>query len=159
MTRLLTDTERDGIRALQARCGANAKEKGFWAEGEYFKRAVELKTANSVPAYRNYVANRLMLIKGELSEAHEELRKGYDPTFEYVTYPPEMVAEFGVDVVAAGFAAEGRLPKPEGFPSELADALIRIMDTAEELKIDLAAVVEGKMEYNATREKMHGKKF
>jgi NTP pyrophosphatase (non-canonical NTP hydrolase) len=158
MTRLLTDTERDGIRSLQAKCGANAKEKGFWKEGKFF---FDMKDTDEYggAAYRNYVANRLMLIKGELSEAHEELRKGYDPTFEYVTYPPEMVAEFGVDVVAAGFAAEGRLPKPEGFPSELADALIRILDTAEELKIDLAAVIEGKMEYNATRAQMHGKKF
>jgi NTP pyrophosphatase (non-canonical NTP hydrolase) len=48
--------------------------------------------------------------------------------------------------------------KPEGFPVELADILIRVLDLAGRMDIDLDAVVAEKMRYNAGREYLHGKK-
>lgn len=48
--------------------------------------------------------------------------------------------------------------KPEGLPIELADALIRILDTCGALGIDIQAAVELKHRYNATRPHRHGGK-
>lgn len=77
------------------------------------------------------------LIHSELSEALEELRKGHDPDHVY----------FGKD------------GKPEGFPIELADAAIRIMNVLTEIGLDLEDMVRVKSEYNKTREALHGKRM
>lgn len=47
--------------------------------------------------------------------------------------------------------------KPVGFPSELADIVIRVMDLCEHLGIDLAEEIVLKHEYNKSRPFMHGK--
>jgi len=49
-------------------------------------------------------------------------------------------------------------PKPEGVGSELADVLIRLIDTADAHGIDLAFEYHRKMAYNQTREYRHGGK-
>lgn len=49
--------------------------------------------------------------------------------------------------------------KPVGVPSELADLVIRALDAAEELGIDLERVIEIKAAYNRTRPIRHGKAF
>ena len=48
--------------------------------------------------------------------------------------------------------------KPDGMAIELADAVIRIMDLAEYLKIDLAAAIATKHRYNENRPYRHGGK-
>ena len=85
----------------------------------------------------NGVAAKLMLIVSELSEALEELRA--DPSRIRETY----------------HSADG---KPEGFPVELADAAIRIMDLAGALKVDLGSAMMNKHLYNITRPRRHGGK-
>jgi NTP pyrophosphatase (non-canonical NTP hydrolase) len=82
------------------------------------------------------IDRRLMLIIGEVSEAHEELRTGHD-----------------VDEI---YYKDG---KPEGVPIELADTVIRIFDFCEHYGIDLEECIQIKMGYNKTREHMHGKAF
>jgi NTP pyrophosphatase (non-canonical NTP hydrolase) len=54
---------------------------------------------------------------------------------------------------------EGHTGKPEGFPVELADAVIRLFGLAYEAGIDLPAAIEEKLAYNATRPFKHGKQF
>ncbi len=45
--------------------------------------------------------------------------------------------------------------KPRGFPIELADCVIRILDTCEAPGIDLDAALCRKMRYNETRSHRH----
>lgn len=48
--------------------------------------------------------------------------------------------------------------KPIGFDSELADIVIRVMDLAEHLGIDLERAIQEKHEFNQTRPMRHGGK-
>lgn len=82
--------------------------------------------------------DRLMLTVSELSEALEELRDGH--AVNEVYFRPD------------------KPTKPEGFPVELADALIRILDLAETSGIrDFDRIVAQKLNYNLTRGYRHGK--
>jgi NTP pyrophosphatase (non-canonical NTP hydrolase) len=78
------------------------------------------------------------LIHSEVSEALEEVRK-----------PTALVSSVTI-------RQDG---KPEGFPTELADIVIRVADLCGQLNIDLDEVIRMKMTYNATRPHKHGKAF
>lgn len=80
---------------------------------------------------------RLALIATEVAEAIEEVRNGHAVD---ETYYPE------------------NKPKPEGVPSELADIVIRALDAADAWGIDLEAMIEEKLRYNASRGHRHGGK-
>lgn len=84
-----------------------------------------------------------MLVVSELSEALEEIRVGnWDTSYELKEGAP-------FDAIA----------KPVGFPSELADAIIRILDITAAHGIDIERIVAEKMTYNESRPYKHGKKF
>lgn len=117
------------FKDLQKRIGAGAYSNG-WHE-----RYIELKSAGDEAGLREHVISKVALITSELSEAVEELRKGHDVRHVYV-----------VD------------KKPEGFPVELADAVIRALDLAEMVGIELENVIQNKLDFNATRGVMHGGK-
>ena len=109
---------------LQKKVATTAKNHGFW----------DVDITND-PAS---VDRKLMLIVGELSEAHEEWRKGKLQTYYVET-------------------ATGK--KPEGFFPELADAVIRIMDLCEQLGVSLEPSIVEKDFYNESRPYKHGKLF
>lgn len=50
-------------------------------------------------------------------------------------------------------------PKPEGFGSEAADVLIRLLDTCKRRGVNLAWEFERKLAFNATRGHKHGGKI
>jgi len=77
----------------------------------------------------------LFLISQELAEAGEEYRNGHELTEVYYQ--------------------DG---KPEGFPVELADVLIRLLDYCGQLGIDMEEVLLCKHRYNLTRPYRHGGK-
>jgi NTP pyrophosphatase (non-canonical NTP hydrolase) len=131
----------DGIRNLVEESHAMSVDKGFY-EG------VDLL------GHKEEIGNKLMLIVGEVSEAHEEIRAGIDPRETYYptktpTAPAWMTQPLDLHTVH----------KPEGVPSELADIVIRVADLAGALGIDLAGAIKEKQAYNATRPHKHGKKF
>ncbi len=76
----------------------------------------------------------LMLAVSELSEALEEHRYDRPPVYY----------------------SNG---KPEGVAVEIADCIIRCLDTMHSLGVDLDAIVAEKMAYNATRPLKHGKAY
>lgn len=77
----------------------------------------------------------LMLITTEVAEAAEDVRTG------------DMLTKFEQD------------GKPVGFPSELADIVIRVFDLAGGLGIDLQHELALKMMHNTTRTHRHGGKL
>jgi hypothetical protein len=147
------------LNTLRDLAGQNADQHGFWDRGRRVAQDILDGRVDAETAEMEYLGNRLMLIVGETSEAHEQIRKGLASTHEYVSYPESLVAELGPEGAAEHFATRGLLPKPEGVPSEIADIIIRCLDFCAEQKIDIASVLQHKMQYNATRPALHGKKF
>lgn len=188
------------LRALQSHVGEGNRARGFREDEELLDR-VTYEIAKKVSgvhapnldevslsltarqlldilkvlrrAKTDAVANRLLLIVGELVEAHEEIRSGRSTTETYYTINGREVrtptAEDGLGVELAGvdwIATDGSgdtwtgvRAKPEGFPSEIVDTIIRSLDLGDNEKIDVGGVTAEKDAYNATREYRHGRKF
>lgn len=83
---------------------------------------------------------KLALIHSEVSEALEEYRNS----------PPEC------EILHIYYNDDSE--KPEGFGVELADVVIRVLDLAHSLDIDMVAMINLKHEYNQTRSYRHGNK-
>lgn len=146
----LTDSDYDSLRRFQEFCFQNAEKKGFHDEGNALRAAVheahdEVTLRVAETNLRNYYGNKMLLIIGEVSEAHDELRSGRAMTETY--YPG----------LKGGIVGPGG--KPEGVPSELADTAIRIFDLVGEAGIDLAEIAKIKLSFNQTRPRLHGKEF
>lgn len=84
------------------------------------------------------VPEMLALIHSEISEALEAYREGSMLVYRH----HGELGEF----------------KPDGFPIELADAVIRIADLCGYLGIDLEKAIRIKSDFNETREHRHGGK-
>lgn len=147
----LSHIDLDVIRDLQKLCYFGSRSKGFHEESDRLRAPFNEGEwdQGDAAALRNFYGNKLMLIVGEVSEAHEQLREGRAPT---ETYYPTYSETDGTD-------QNGTLHKPEGIPSELADVVIRVFDFAGDTGIDLAGIIGEKLLYNASRAHKHGKKF
>jgi len=91
------------------------------------------------------VIEAIALMHSELSEALEELRSFPQGSLE-LDEPRHVV--FRVDITG----------KPLGLAPELADCVIRILDTCEHLGIDLADAILKKHSYNQSRPHRRGEK-
>lgn len=103
----------------------------------------------------------LMLFVSEVAEALEELRKNDDPLHYYETYTVEFNGVKFKNLSREQAQALGCNPdhiqgKPEGVGPELADLVIRVIETCEEYGLDLDFEIERKMAYNEGREIKHG---
>lgn len=145
------------LRDLQKRIGeANAKQ-GFHERGDAIRDASRNVTSDLDKAWndaelRDYATTRLALITTEVAEAIEEIRHGRAVDETYYLYDDG-------ESEAPRLDPQGKPRKSEGVPSELADVVIRAFDFAHEFDIDLAAMIDEKISFNATREFRHGKQF
>lgn len=57
-----------------------------------------------------------------------------------------------------GAPCSAKSKKPEGMAVELADCIIRILDTCAFMSIDIERAIRAEMEYNKTRPYRHGGK-
>jgi NTP pyrophosphatase (non-canonical NTP hydrolase) len=92
----------------------------------------------------------LMLCVSELAEAMEADRNGLYADLELIEKDKENFIDFK-------WSFENSIK--DTFEDELADTIIRILDLCGAKGIDIEKHIELKMKYNATREKMHGKKY
>lgn len=163
------------LTELAQQCSAITKEKGFfdvWAGDE-----IGLLKHNVLQQY------------GELAEAYEAKRKGkfYTGEFEKDTFEDELadVCIFGLSCLGY-FDYEVKFSTPliswcyydyeefylsiiELFNSEFSgdigmlihinNVLVSVVKYCEHHNIDIFMHIEQKMQYNASREKLHGKKF
>ena len=171
---VLDASEVAAIRSIQKLIGAGNGAKGFHDEGREilglpgflagahpepssFLGRIVKKFVRLIPALeRNYWMARISLIPTEASEALEELRTGRQINETYYSIKADgKVKTFSAEE-AAGFV--GITFKPEGVPSELVDGVVRTLDIADEADIDFVVELDRKLAYNATRERLHGKK-
>lgn len=147
------------VNALQHECGQTAAEHGFsrdWEDAAFLEKLAEKmkgyqiweitgdvdgKDTGSVEDYlvemagryrNNVLGTKLMLIVSELSEGLESLRHNG--------------------------GAEGALDGQGNFGEELADAIVRILDTGTFVKANLGDELLSKMAVNKDRPMMHGNK-
>lgn len=136
------------LKEIAHRAHKNAKDKGFWNN----------------PKERG---TRLMLITSELGEALDadrENRHASLPDFEkrWDELNDSVIgdsAESIQKIKDENFVQLFKARIKDTYADELADALIRILDTAEGDGIDIEKHVHLKMRYNATRDNMHGKAY
>jgi NTP pyrophosphatase (non-canonical NTP hydrolase) len=105
-------------------------EKGFWDSGRSIHEV-------------------LLLIVSEVTEAQDELRIG----------SPIVTQMYESDSGVRSHNQSGVTLKPVGFPSELADVIIRTLDLCAAYDIDIDKAVMEKIAYNKTRPYKHGKQF
>lgn len=106
------------------------------------REVAEVNIANGWHDGKRSFGDDIALLHSEVSEAFEAFR---DHGLDDATQRPR------------GMSADV-LPKPEGVGSELADVLIRLLDTCERTSTDLTFEYERKMAYNRTRGYRHGGK-
>jgi len=114
------------------------KAKGFW------------------DSERN-VGELLMLVTSELGEGMEAHRKGKFADWE--AYDKELTLEDGhaTSLDLQNFAFKTHVK--DTFEDEIADAVIRLLDMAAGLGIDLEKHINEKVAYNKSRERLHGKLY
>lgn len=156
----------DVFRGLGEMIGQSNREHGFREETDKLQSQMRSTDPAQQPrahtalveSVRRLQGNAMMLIVGEVAEAHEELRKGKAADEAY--YVDNVGGQHVLSTDPKIRIGRGRgHDKPEGVPSEMADIVIRVMDFCEAWGIDLGDAVLEKMAYNRTRPFKHGKQF
>lgn len=123
------------IKHWQYLIHTNARAHGWWdGESDNWFQRLMVKIGIRRPAPERNIPEVLALIHSEVSEALEAYRVG-DMSFR---------------ITKGG--------KPDGFPVELADIVIRVLDLAQFQGIDIERMMRAKHYYNIKRPLRHGGK-
>lgn len=128
--------------AAQAIYQAN-KKQGFWTDG----------------VSRNF-GEMLMLVTSELGEAMEAHRK--DKAADWKAYNSVIKATPEDATEAEKLLLQRQAFKTyikDGYEDEISDAIIRLLDMAGGLGIDLFKHINAKLDYNSSRPRLHGKTY
>ena len=120
---------------------------------ELGKRIAFANNSKGFAFTKDEINTKLLLAVSEICEAQEELRDGNEITD---IYHLGMVGQYHAGASLSTFPKD---QKPEGFAIEIADAIIRLLHICGNFNIDIDAIVELKLAYNATRPMKHGRKF
>lgn len=127
-----------GLNALAKSIHQNARDKGFFEK-------------------EKNIGEMLCLIHSEVSEALEADRKDLYADTQYLD---EMTAHgYTWDDSLLSFTTAFKKSVKNTFEDEMADIIIRVLDLCAFKGIDIEKHIALKMQYNATREKYHGKKY
>lgn len=107
------------------------------------------------PSDDRQIIEKLFLITSEVAEAGEAMRDSIrvhdaDSTARTI---------LRTCITPSVFESEFKTRVKDTFEDEVADILIRTLDLAGWLGIDIEAHVEAKLKYNATRPNKHGRNF
>lgn len=144
------------LNELRDEIHENAKNKGFWDSPRETGTLLMLcvsELAEAMEADRHKIYCDLMrYYEKRQNEFILKHKQETDPMF----YPrsPELVLTDD-EIEKQTFEHHVK----DTFEDELADAVIRILDLCGAKGIDIEKHIELKMKYNATRERMHGKKY
>lgn len=120
-----------------------AAEHGFWDKERNFGEMLMLATSELAEALEEHRAGRPLV--WAVCDSCKETRSSEWPVGRY------------------GWVCHGLPLKPEGALVEIADAIIRLLDTGHNLasmtRFSLSEVIAVKMAYNDQREHMHGKAY
>lgn len=131
------DEKHLGLNELRDACYLTAYEHGWWDDCNVYDETPPgglTTTGLDAAKVERLIPEKLMLIVSEASEALEDYRE---------SKLEETTLDSG---------------KPVGFPSELADIIIRVLDYCGAAGIDIEGAVTRKMAYNQTRSFKHGGK-
>lgn len=145
------------IKEVSKRIHENAKNKGFWDDMWNITKKMKdcgiFTEAEITSTTKAFKSQKLMLIVSELSEGLEADRKNKYANVEQ--FKKESDGCESLTLIKESFEHNIK----DSVEDEMADTTIRILDYIEESKIDLEFHIEHKMNYNATRARLHGKAY
>lgn len=141
------------LTELSVKIAQGNRKKGFWDSYEQAKQIHEQGANEFTESMVNSNINeKLLLVVTEVSEACESIRKGK-------MYEGHLTKFKAGRLNDTDFPYLFEVHVKDTFEDEIADSIIRLLDLAGGLGIDIGWHVEQKLRYNATRTNKHGKKF
>lgn len=148
----------EALKAIAEECHETSKSKGWWNAEDVDGNMIMPERLQTLKERLRTIPTKIALIHSEASEALEEYREGNMKTL----FRGSVQRSSGTqahDFPEQEYIFNGKpTRKPVGFPSELADIIIRTLEFAVALDIDIAEEIRLKMGFNETRPHRHGGK-